>query len=255
MIMKTLILFCLLVCFATSSTIAGPTLANDPNIPDTIRVDSIVAWTNGHGIVPVSFYNDETLAGIELTITLDSPDVQVDSFSFVGGRLETVSVKGTLNHTNAVTIYCFPFSTELVIPTGDGLLGTIWLSWALTIPPQLVTIDTTTIIINDIEYASTFSDNNANQFAPQYQAGKINILQGTGCCTGIRGNIDNSIDEEPNVADLTFLVNYLFKGGPPPDCALESDMDGVGGLEANVADLTYIVNYLFKGGPAPVSCQ
>jgi hypothetical protein len=53
------------------------------------------------------------------------------------------------------------------------------------------------------------------------------------------------------VSDLTYLVNYLFKGGPPPvDPA--ADVDGNPGL--NIGDITYLVNFLFKGGPAPV-CQ
>lgn len=72
------------------------------------------------------------------------------------------------------------------------------------------------------------------------------------CCNhdGIRG--DMNYDLALNVADLTYIVNYLFKGGPVPPCPEEGDANGDGAI--NVADLTYIVNYLFKGGPAPVPC-
>lgn len=54
----------------------------------------------------------------------------------------------------------------------------------------------------------------------------------------------------PNVADLVFLVNYIFKGGPSPDPIYLSDVTG-NGDGINVADLVYMVNYLFKGGPQP----
>ena len=73
-----------------------------------------------------------------------------------------------------------------------------------------------------------------------------------GCCTGIRGNVDGDGSDAINVADLTYLVDYLFFSGPAPPCLEESDVNGSGAI--NVADLTYLVDYLFFGGPAPASC-
>jgi hypothetical protein len=70
-----------------------------------------------------------------------------------------------------------------------------------------------------------------------------------GCCN-LRGDVNN--DGIVNVADLTYLVNFLFKGGPKPPCLEEADVNGDGVV--NVADLTYMVNYYFKGGPAPKPC-
>lgn len=72
-----------------------------------------------------------------------------------------------------------------------------------------------------------------------------------GCCVGIRGNV-NGDATNGNVADLTFLVNYLFKGGAVPPCIEEANINGTSPV--NVADLTYLVNFLFKGGPAPLAC-
>ena len=71
------------------------------------------------------------------------------------------------------------------------------------------------------------------------------------CCTGIRGDVDysGSID----VADLTYLVDYLFSGGSAPPCPDQADVNGSGGID--VADLTYLVDYLFAGGPEPVGCE
>lgn len=69
------------------------------------------------------------------------------------------------------------------------------------------------------------------------------------CCQN-RGDIDHS--GQVNVADISYMVDYLFRGGPPPVCVGESDVDGSGFI--NVADLTYLVDYLFRGGPAPAAC-
>ena len=72
------------------------------------------------------------------------------------------------------------------------------------------------------------------------------------CCNhdGIRGDVDGN--SSINVADLTYLVDYLFFGGSAPPCPEEGDVDGSGAI--NVADLTYLVEYLFFGGPAPAPC-
>ncbi len=67
------------------------------------------------------------------------------------------------------------------------------------------------------------------------------------------GDIDNDGDG-PNVADLSYLVDFLFRSGPPPAALQAVNVDGfVGpGGPVDVADLSYLVEYLFKGGPEPV---
>ena len=70
-----------------------------------------------------------------------------------------------------------------------------------------------------------------------------------GCCVK-RGDVNH--DCSVNVADLTYLVDYLFFAGPPPPCEEECDVNGDGAI--NVADLTYLVDYLFFAGPPPASC-
>ena len=79
-----------------------------------------------------------------------------------------------------------------------------------------------------------------------------------GCCQN-RGNADGIIHSgNPcDVADLVYLVNYIFKGGAAAPCEEEGNADAQeagGGLLINVADLTYLVNYLFKGGNEPPPC-
>jgi hypothetical protein len=80
----------------------------------------------------------------------------------------------------------------------------------------------------------------------------------TTCCNhdGIRGDADGS--GSINVADPTYLTDYIFFGGDPPPCQdpdgtyPEGDADGSGSI--NVADPTYLTDYIFFGGPDPLPC-
>ena len=52
-----------------------------------------------------------------------------------------------------------------------------------------------------------------------------------------------------NIADVVYLINYLFAGGPAPDPLASGDENG--DCEVNIADVVYLMNYLFLGGPPP----
>jgi len=74
------------------------------------------------------------------------------------------------------------------------------------------------------------------------------------CCEGIRGDVDVDGQQKVNIADLTYIVAYLFIGGTVPGCPDEGNVDGIAAI--NLADLTYLVQYLFAtpSGPAPPDC-
>jgi Dockerin type I domain len=52
-----------------------------------------------------------------------------------------------------------------------------------------------------------------------------------------------------NIQDITFLINYLYKGGLAPNPLKAGDANGSGLI--NIQDITYLINFLYKGGPAP----
>ncbi len=65
---------------------------------------------------------------------------------------------------------------------------------------------------------------------------------------------DINHDHNVNVADLTYMVNYVFKGGTAIYPEFVGDVDH--SCTLNVTDLVYMVNYVFKGGPDPlVGCE
>ncbi len=70
------------------------------------------------------------------------------------------------------------------------------------------------------------------------------------CCV-VPGDIDYN-GEGPNIADLIYMVTFMFQDGPDPACTQNIDIDG-DGEGPNIADLIYMVTFMFQDGP-PIEC-
>ncbi|MFH2036315.1 MAG: hypothetical protein ABIJ45_07930 [Candidatus Zixiibacteriota bacterium] len=58
-----------------------------------------------------------------------------------------------------------------------------------------------------------------------------------------------------NILDITYLISYLYKGGPEP-CFSVSYGDANCSCTTNLLDITCLISYLYKGGScAPCSCS
>lgn len=60
---------------------------------------------------------------------------------------------------------------------------------------------------------------------------------------------DPNRDGNISVADAVYLINYLFKGGTPPNPLLAGDANCDGNV--SLSDVVYLINYLFRGGSPP----
>lgn len=84
-----------------------------------------------------------------------------------------------------------------------------------------------------------------------YDSIPITVLPG-GCCVGNRGDV-NGDGDDANILDLTYLVDRIFRGGPPAVCPEEADLNS-DGSSSNIIDLTFLVDRIFRGGIAPGPC-
>lgn len=76
------------------------------------------------------------------------------------------------------------------------------------------------------------------------------------CCCLTRGDVDHAGGPSPiDIADLVYLVDFMFSGGPIPPCTDEGDIDGVGEAPIDISDLVYLVDFMFVGGAAPPDCS
>ena len=67
------------------------------------------------------------------------------------------------------------------------------------------------------------------------------------CPTNVKGDVNG--DGSFDVADVFYLLNALFAGGPSATCHADANNDGT----VDVADAFTMINALFAGGPAPVN--
>lgn len=143
--------------------------------------------------------------------------------------------------------------------------------WALSLDPDPldtirykleIAVDSMFTFVNTIDSIETppYTLTDSLQFSTHYWW-RVTAFDNTGLSTmssntpdfwtWTLGDLDYS--HTVNIADLTYLVDYLFHDGPPPYPLFIGDMDG--NCSVNVADITYMVEYLFFDGPAPkVGC-
>jgi len=164
-----------------------------------------------------------------------------------------------------------PYAFSLLSPPDGDTLSSLapTLIWQEAIDPDLgdvVTYDlyydttqefTTPVIVTDL--------NDTSYTTPQLEAGafywwkvkaKDTNTEGTWSSQTFKFYVPSCIpgdinaDTDINVTDVIYLINYLFKGGDPPEPILGcGDMQCDG--KVDVTDVIYLINYLFKGGPPP----
>jgi hypothetical protein len=86
-------------------------------------------------------------------------------------------------------------------------------------------------------------------FAGLLIAGESALAQDP-CPGQMPGDLNSSGDI--NIQDFSYLVSYLYGGGPPPPVAANADVDG--DCCVDTADVVYLAATIFQGGPPPVDC-
>ena len=125
-----------------------------------------------------------------------------------------------------------------------------------TTPP--LTLDSHSAGIRSVVSGSLLmlpTDELSVQYDPDYSQDSgfsgcdVNITDTTSdICGYVCGDANN--DGLINIRDITFVINFLYKGGIAPNPLQAGDANGNGII--NIQDITYLINYLYKSGPKPI---
>lgn len=212
-------------------------------IADTVTFRSDSAFAGESVMVSVEMVNSQPLEQLIIPFTFGSEvDLTLDSIR-LGTRtsyFEELAYLGwdAFNRRYTVSLTADNGGGSAPLPAGSGEVMRIW----FTLDELELGGVTTTL--------GTFSGTHTlkamtsgKEYPPAVQPGTI------GTEFVLRGDVNH--DLTINVSDITYLVSYLFSGGPEPVTVQAGDVNA--DTDINIEDMTYFVAYLFSGGPNPVS--
>ena len=204
---------------------------------DSVRygVDSAFA---GNGVmIPVSMTNTQTLSSIVVPIKIDTiPKLTLDSVR-LGARTSGFASAGYSWFDAPSGRYGVTLNGGVAtLAPGSGEIAKFFFTIdSFALGGEATPVDTA--IGADTLLAVTFGI----QYTPKSTPGQLKVkwvLRGDANGNGTR-----------NVVDLTYLVQYFFVTGIPPQTFQHGNVNGDSSL--NIVDITYMVAYLFLGGPPP----
>jgi predicted outer membrane repeat protein len=161
---------------------------------------------------------------VNVNVSATPPSVTVTSVS---------PAVGVANGGDSVTI------------SGSGFASGATVTFGGAAATNVVVVNATTITANTPAHAAGAVDVTVN-----VASNSATLSNGF---TYVNVRFDANGDGVIDPADIFYLVNYLFTGGPAPRGAaglLSGDANGDNVVDP--ADIFYVVNYLFTGGPAPM---
>lgn len=237
------------------------------NVPPEITSPAVDTTTpSSNAFVYVATASDSNCDGTGLTISFfDIPSWCTASGDSLSGLVEcdyadssfkVTASDGDLADTLEVTIL-ISNSPPSITPIGDTLL--VSFSDSFMYYPTIVDPDNEAHTITYLEYPHWCSVQNDSVVGTAPDTVFLENLTVTAqdycnadtlsfmVLTYLPG--DASGDRVINSADVVYLVNYLFIGGPAPQPWQAGDVNCDGTI--NSVDVVYLVNYLFISGPPP----
>ena len=220
----------------------NPVFNNPKAVPEFLSLDGGIYGVYGQKVQPLAGF--EALAGY----TVPGPDS--NQAVMIRGNDGRTVFKGFLDGQNSANLDqdAMLDGVELWVNLVENTGEIRWLSvdpTCDTIPGQssmdiAVRFDATQILVGDHSaYLNVVSnDPDGGQVAVPVQLRAVE-----------RGDVNG--DFNVGIADIVFLLNYVFRSGPSPAAIEAGDLNCDGAV--NVIDVVYLLNYLFTGGPAPCS--
>ena len=232
---------------------------------DTIITEFIFQLISGPGVIDSltglwTYSPSINDVGTALSIEVAATDTTGANFSWYPCTI-------SLNFTNVApqfssgcdTLVVLEYSESAVVDfeddAGDCDPSNFYIGGVNTTPDGSYGIDSSTGLFT---FNTTYADSGIDYtfliyVTDGFSVDSCEIVVRVNCCDGIRGDYNGDSDDA-NILDLTFLVDYIFRGSAiSGDCPDESDINSDGN-SSNILDLTYLVDWIFRAGPAPGPC-
>jgi hypothetical protein len=160
-----------------------------------------------------------------------------DSISFDGSQYSSYELLGSdINNTLHEGVVGLVNLGETVPPAGEGKIASAWFTVTPSSSQQELIIDTTQYSPDGI---IVFTSGANSPFIPT-----IEIIPEMPYICG-----DVTDDDEVNILDIVFLINYKYKSGPAPEPLTCGDVNSDESVD--ILDIVYLINYRYKAGPEP----
>lgn len=237
---------------------------------NAIFLDQINSYERGYipnwieADVPIVFhigtYAAENIFGVHGPFVIYSPDGATWQPIEANWAAETnwsalwdgavTSVEFSATGENADSAYFAAFNIF-----GDGFLaGTTYIPWEITTLVNSTQIGKQLCLDSVDNMRGNYWLWSANDTKPDWSGPHCFTIEAD-CCQGLRADVNGDGRDVllGNTLDLTYLVDFIFRGGPESPCSLEADLNGDGN-SATIIDLTYFVDFKYRGGDYPASC-
>jgi len=214
-------------------------------LADSITAASVDGYKGQEVVVSVRAHNSVPLTSITVPVEYGGAvGLVYDSFSTVGCRTDYFEYQQRIhsdgnNQRQTIRLNAATLGNGVALPPGEGDILKLYFK----VPAGASYSAVSDIVLDGyLSFLPAFNGSIID-FTPLTLAGSVGICVPHGDVDGLNG---------VTVADVTYLVNFLFAGGFPPYPLEAGDVDCSGAT--NVSDLTHLVAYLFQGGLPPCGC-
>lgn len=235
-----------------------------PGAPALVSQYRVGGITFGIAVTDRYAYLANWVGLITVDITDVASPVVLDTISYLHAAYDAVIYKGYLvvSTTEGLSIYDIATDPSVPAPAASLSIGSDcygltpygqYLLVAAGYYDGIVIVDMTLPLLPKIIGSQTISGNVqsvtafGNTIFAVDQFGFMSFSSDLPECCLMGGDVD--LDGNLDIGDVIRLVNYIFKGGPPPGCPKSADANA--NCTIDVGDPVRLIDYLLRQGLAP----
>ena len=217
-------------------------------LADTVKAGSDEGLLNDTVEITVEAVNNIELDRFVLPVTYDGPvTLTYLDCSTAGCRTASFENVSYLDEDSVNRRFTLEIAADTATAVTAGSGPIVKLRFKISAGDDAGDINTVSLTGYD-SFIPIFSGEAAD-YEPEVVSGSIEF---TGCCVGTTGDA-NCTGGDPDISDITRLIDYLYLSHDPLCCLEEADANASGG-EPDISDITRLIDYLYVSHAALADC-